>query len=170
MTLRLILMRHAKSDWDDPLLPDHARPLNDRGRASAPAMGGWLKARGYRPDLALVSDATRTRETFAGLGLDCPVRFLPELYHAGAARMLDVLQDAGDAPTVLMLGHNPGIAECAERLVAKPPAHPRFYDYPTCATLVADFDLPDWSGVRFGTGHAVDFAIPREVLGGQAGI
>lgn len=166
MTLRLILMRHAKSDWDDPTQPDHARPLNARGRASAPAMGGWLRARGIGPDLALISDAVRTCQTFDGLGLDCPAQFLPELYHAGAASMMDVLQGAGAAQTVLMLGHNPGIAEFAERLLRQPPSHPRFFDYPTCATLVAEFAVQDWADITFDTGAVVDFAVPREVLNG----
>lgn len=165
MTLRLILMRHAKSDWDDPLMPDHARPLNPRGRASAAAMGGWLAQHALHPDLALVSDAQRTQETCARLGLDLTPDLLPELYHAGPARMMDVLQGAGTAATVLMLGHNPGIADFAGRLLAAAPHHPRFFDYPTCATLVAEFDAPDWGAVRFGSGRAIDFAIPREVMG-----
>lgn len=166
MSLRLILMRHAKSDWDDPTQPDHARPLNPRGRASATAMGDWLRARGDLPDLALVSDATRTRETFARLKLEAEAQFLPRLYHAGPAMMMDVLQGAGTAGCVLMLGHNPGIAEFAERLLSRPVTHPRFYDYPTCATLVADFPVADWADVSFGTGSAVDFAVPREVIDG----
>ncbi len=165
MTVRLILMRHAKSDWDDPRQPDHARPLNERGRKSAAAMGDWLGQFGYRPDLALVSDARRTRETLQGLALNIETRFTGALYHASSDQMLDVLQDAGDAGTVLMLGHNPGIADMAARLVTLPPPHPRFFDYPTCATLVADFDIDTWAEAGFGRARTVNFAIPREVMG-----
>ena len=64
---------------------------------------------------------------------------------------------------VLMLGHNPGISILAELLMAEPPAHPRFADYPTCATLVADFAIEDWSALQQGSGALVDFVIPREL-------
>ena len=78
--------------------------------------------------------------------------------------MLRVLRKAtGD--TVLMLGHNPGIGWFAQTLVAVPPPHPRFFDYPTCATLVAEFDIDRWEEVGTGTGKAVDFVIPRELTG-----
>lgn len=165
MTLRLILMRHAKSDWDDPLQSDHARPLNSRGRASAKSMGDWLRSQNIAPDVALVSDARRTQETFARLALsETELLLKPSLYLAGAALMMDVLQSAENAATVLMLGHNPSIAELAERLVHQPPKHPRFFDYPTCATLVVDFDVSDWSEVSFGRGKPINFAIPRDVM------
>lgn len=165
MNLRLILMRHAKSDWDDPRQSDHARPLNPRGRSSAQSMGDWLRSQNIAPDVALVSDACRTQETFARLALpETELLLKPGLYLAGAAQMMDVLQCAGRRATVLMLGHNPGIAELAERLVAQPPKHPRFFDYPTCATLVVDFDVSDWSQVSFGRGVPVAFVIPRDVM------
>ena len=77
--------------------------------------------------------------------------------------MLDALR-AAQADTVLMIGHNPGIAEFAARLVATPPAHPRFDDYPTGATLVADFEIADWADLAEHTGRAADFVIPRELL------
>ncbi len=164
MTLRLILTRHAKSDWSDPLDPDHARPLNDRGRDAAPRIGRWMHAKGYIPAEALVSDALRTRQTWAALAdalpHPVPVRFLPELYHAGPERMLHALRTA-HAPCVIMVGHNPGIAGFAAGVLAQPLAHPDFGRYPTCATLVADFALESWSQLGFGTGTAVDFTVPR---------
>lgn len=160
----LILMRHAKSSWDDPTLGDHARPLNGRGRVSADAMGDWLRNRKYIPDQALVSDSARTRETFARLGCICDTRFDSDLYHASGQGMHKVLKTA-KGKSILMLGHNPGIAEFAESLVKEPPDHARFFDYPTCATLVATFDIGDWSELRVNTGTALDFAIPRELTG-----
>ncbi|SEQ18207.1 SixA phosphatase family protein [Thalassovita taeanensis] len=161
--LRLILMRHAKSDWGSPAQRDHERPLNSRGERSAAAMGDWLRAQGYLPDLVLCSDAVRTRETFAGLNLDTEVRFSPALYHASSDQMMGVLRSA-NAPCVLMIGHNPGIAEFAERLLSTEPAHERFFDYPTCATLVADFEVETWAEVRYGTGVPLAFVIPAEVM------
>lgn len=160
---RLILMRHAKSDWSASG-DDHSRPLNARGRDSAPAMGRWLKEHGWLPGEVLCSTATRTRQTLALLGLpEVPTRFERALYLAEADEIIETLRSAtGD--TVLLLGHNCGIAECADALVNVPPDHPRFADYPTCATSVIQFDVADWTEIREGTGDCIDFAIPREVI------
>ena len=163
---RLILMRHAKSSWDDLALDDHARPLNKRGRASAKAMGAWLRAKGYVPASVLCSSAQRTRETWTGLAFDAPVVYLDALYHASPDPMMTHLRKAG-TETVLMIGHNPGIAMFAHMLLREPPAHPRFDDYPTCATMVADFEAP-WPETEWKTGTCIDFAIPREVIAGNA--
>ncbi|TNF20985.1 MAG: histidine phosphatase family protein [Rhodobacteraceae bacterium] len=162
MGKKLILMRHAKSSWDDPRQEDHARPLNPRGRRSARAMGDWLRRMGHVPDAVLSSDAQRTRETAALLGFEAVPQFTDRLYHAGASRMLEVLRGAsGDC--VLMIGHNPGIADFAGRIVAAAPAHPRFFDYPTCATLVAEVPQAEWDAVCFGSARVLEFAVPREV-------
>ncbi len=161
---RLILMRHAKSSWDNPLQEDRERPLNGRGRVSARVIGEWLKAKKYAPDQVLSSSSARTRETFSRLGFVCDAQFMDKLYHAGPDMMLDVLRGAtGD--TVLMLGHNPGIAWFAQNIVQVPPPHSRFFDYPTCATLVAEFDVDTWRDIGTGSGTAVDFIIPRELTG-----
>ncbi|MBR9764941.1 MAG: histidine phosphatase family protein [Rhodobacteraceae bacterium] len=162
MTRRLILMRHAKSSWANPGQPDHARPLNGRGRDSAVALGDWLRGRGYLPEQALVSSARRTRDTFAGLALPVTPVLDDGLYHAGSLRMLATLR-AARGQTVLMIGHNPGIAEFAEVIVQAPPGHGRFADYPTGATLVADFPISAWDQIRPGMASAVDFIIPREL-------
>lgn len=165
---RLILTRHAKSSWDDPLTPDHDRPLNDRGKAAAADLGQWLASRGHVPGEVLCSDALRTRKTFAGLAPALPatpvLELKPALYHAGPDVMLAVLRHA-TADVVMMIGHNPGIAEFAHRLVARAPRHDGFPRYPTGATLVADFDVATWADVQFGMGSAVDFIVPRELVG-----
>ncbi|SIS82780.1 phosphohistidine phosphatase [Roseivivax lentus] len=159
---RLILMRHAKSDWQ-PGVEDHDRPLNGRGRKSATALGRWLRQTGHLPDAAVVSSAMRTIETFGRLDLDCDVRRTRGLYLADVEQMLTELRQE-TAETVLMLGHNPGIAYMADLCVAEAPDHPRFRDYPTGATLVAEFDIDDWSELETGTGRVADFVVPRELL------
>jgi phosphohistidine phosphatase len=163
---RLILTRHAKSAWDDPMTPDHDRPLNDRGKAAAADLGQWLASRDYVPGEVLCSDALRTRKTFSGIAPALPgtpvLELKPALYHAGPDVMMAVLRHAA-ADTVMMIGHNPGIAEFAARLVAHPPGNPEFARYPTGATLVVDFDVADWGQVGFGTGVTVDFIVPREI-------
>ncbi|MEF3048446.1 SixA phosphatase family protein [Pseudotabrizicola sp. L79] len=164
---RLILTRHAKSSWDDPLTPDHDRPLNDRGKAAAADLGQWLASRGYVPDEVLCSDAERTRSTFSGIAPALPgtpvLELKPTLYHAGPDVMLAVLRHAkGDV--VMMIGHNPGIAEFAGRLVAQAPRNAEFSRYPTGATLVVDFAVDTWADVGFGMGTVDDFIIPREIV------
>lgn len=161
---RLILTRHAKSSWDDPAVSDHDRPLNRRGMAAALELGEWLASRGYEPDEVLCSDAKRTRETWARaaaapLEVMPRIAYLPALYQAPAETMLDILRRAtGDC--VMMLGHNPGIAELAAMLPARLPNHPDARRYPTGATLVVDFDAAGWQDVKPGTGSALDFFVP----------
>jgi phosphohistidine phosphatase len=164
MSLKLILMRHAKSDWDDPMLSDHQRPLNKRGRASAKAMGDWLRERGHLPDLVLSSDSTRTQETWERLALTSEVRLMRSLYLAPAMRMLEVLRQAGEAQTLLMLGHNPGIGDLAQQLAATDPRDEGFDHFPTCATTVFRFEASAWDEVRPQTGAVLDFTIPRRLL------
>lgn len=160
----LVLMRHAKSGWDDPLLEDFDRPLAPRGQRAAPRMGDWLRMQGALPDAALVSAATRTRETWAlaesTLRSGVTPEFAPSLYHASADRMLAVLR-AAQGTRVLMLGHNPGIAELAALLLRDPPEDPAFHRFPTCATLVARFAIDDWRALEPGSGEAVAFMVPR---------
>jgi phosphohistidine phosphatase len=162
MTRRLILMRHAKSSWGDAMLSDHARPLNGRGRRSAEALGDWLREHRYLPDEILCSSSTRTRETLERLNIDAPTQFLDSLYHASPQTMFQALSRAKGA-CVLMLGHNPGIAGFADALVAQPPDHPRFDDYPTCATLVAEVEIDDWSDLKKASGTPLAFVTPREL-------
>ncbi len=166
MPLRLILTRHAKSSWAEPGLGDHERPLNGRGRKAARAIGGWLAARGYLPGQALVSTATRTRETWQRIADTLPAppaaEFLPSLYLAEPGEMFAALQGAS-APAVMLVAHNPGSAWLARALASAPPDHPDFLRYPTGATTVLDFDLPDWQALQPGAGSVVDFIVPREL-------
>ncbi len=166
MTKRLILTRHAKSSWDNANLADRDRPLNARGRAAAVDLGLWLASRGYVPDEVICSDATRTRETWEAIAPSLPgapaARLTEKLYQAGPDVMLAMLRHAsGD--TVLMLGHNPGIAEFAQRLVLRAPLNGEFQRYPTAATLVVEFPIDNWADLAPGTGATDDFIVPKEI-------
>ncbi|NOD95463.1 histidine phosphatase family protein [Ruegeria sp. HKCCD4884] len=163
MTRTLILTRHAKSSWENPMLDDHARPLNKRGRKSAPAIAKWLRVHGWAPDEVLSSTSARTRETWDRMGMTAEhVRFQDALYLASPDQMLRQLFDA-KGQTVLMLGHNPGIAQFAQQLVQDAPKHPRFLDYPTCATTVIEFDVDSWAELQRHSGTVLGFVIPREL-------
>jgi phosphohistidine phosphatase len=160
---RLILMRHAKSDWSDLTLADHARRLNARGKRSASAMGRWLKDHQMMPDHVLCSDAARTVQTLTVLDLgDVPTTLTPKLYLAGAETMAELLRGRSEDCT-LMVCHNPGAGMLARMLLGDAPDHPDFDLFPTCATLVADFDIPDWRALRNGTGTVAHFIVPRQL-------
>lgn len=158
---RLILTRHAKSAWEDPVIGDHDRPLNGRGRRAAKALGDWLASRGYDPEEVLCSTARRTQETWEGIESAVletrPVLRLERgLYQASADQMLTVLKTA-TLNTVMMIGHNPGIGALAAMLPARPPMDPDFRRFPTAATLVIDFTADSWANIRPGEGDVRDF-------------
>jgi phosphohistidine phosphatase len=166
MTLRLTLIRHAKSSWDDPLLSDHDRPLNKRGYAAAERIGAWLGENGYCAETVYSSTARRAAETWAGISPYCTpdidAGLFSSLYHASPERMLAMLHRT-KTKTAMMIGHNPGIAMLAEALVKTAPNHPKFFHYPSAATSVIRFDVENWSDIRSKTGGIVDFIVPRDL-------
>ena len=117
MKRTLIIMRHAKSSWDNDALSDHERPLNARGRRNAPHIGRCLAQRGYVPDSAIVSDATRTTETWHEMWAAMPdvePRFSRNLYLGDLSDIAKEVQAVPpDHETVLVLGHNPGFSVAA---------------------------------------------------------
>lgn len=154
---RLILMRHAKSDWARGV-QDHARPLNERGRRAAPLMGRYIMDEGLTPDLALVSSAARTQETWRLSGIDAAMETQGALYHAGAGGLLAAARSApDDARTLLILTHQPGVQEAANRLL---PAS-TIDEYPTAKIAVIEFDAACWADIGFGSGRLEREMAPR---------
>lgn len=149
---RLILMRHAKSDWGHEGWSDHDRPLNQRGRRDTPKMANWIAQNGFQPDLILCSSALRTRQT-AELMLeqwaDPPAVFVTKrLYLATSQQIFRVVQEDSVLPdedsskiplTVLLLAHNPGLSEAAGWLTRQMVA------MPTAALAVMNRNATDWS-------------------------
>lgn len=180
---QLLLLRHAKSLWDDPKLSDHARPLNARGRTSARAMRLRMHELGLAPDLVLVSSARRTLQTLEALAPwnETPlVEPMDALYLASARSMLDVIHDvAATVRSVLLIGHNPGMHELAMILVGAQaftqnalarPGSPDPADllshlaegYPTGA--LAEFTVAGpWSSLGEGGGRLQHFIAPRDL-------
>lgn len=121
--IKLVVMRHAKSDWNAGAQTDHERPLNERGQREAPEVGRKLAARGFVPDFVLSSDSTRTTETFEGMRgafPDVPIRFVKELYHAGLSQVRALADTVPtDAKTVMVLGHNPGWQDMVAELTGE---------------------------------------------------
>ncbi|HWA49351.1 MAG TPA: histidine phosphatase family protein [Dongiaceae bacterium] len=171
MSKRLILLRHAKSAWDNQDIADFDRPLSPRGRKAAPVMGAYLARKNYVPDLVLCSSAKRASETLdltiAGWPKQPVVRRLKSLYLAMPREMLKRLQTAGsEFATVMLVGHNPGIADLANWLSNEGDAAARgalARKFPTGAAAVIDFDVEDWKDVDAETGRLIDFATPKQI-------
>ncbi|MFZ1425691.1 MAG: histidine phosphatase family protein [Geminicoccaceae bacterium] len=174
--LELLLLRHAKSRWDQSHIDDHARDLSARGEAAAPMMGAWLLSRGLVPDLVLCSTARRALRTWqlAAARLD-PVPetvTCDELYLAEPPRMLDVVRRRGGTVRRLMLvGHNPGMHVFANRLVAAGPTAERARlaeKFPTAGLALIRFAIMDWADLQPGTGELLGFWRPRDLAAGGA--
>jgi phosphohistidine phosphatase len=165
MTHRLLLLRHAKSSWDDSQLDDHDRPLAERGRRAAEDVGARLRESGLAPDLVLCSTATRTRQTLELLDLEQPaVRFEDRLYGADAEELLEVVRELPEeAGAVLVIGHNPGMHDLALRLAAAasgPEADHLRERFPTAALAVFESD-GGWAELAAGGGRLRSYVTPR---------
>lgn len=166
---RLVLMRHAKSCWDDPDLDDRDRPLARRGRLAAALMAAVLREDGLIPDAALLSPARRCQETWERLALpDVPAETHAPLYLADAPTQLAALHAAPEgAETLLMLGHEPGTSAFLRRLSdGAEAAGPRraFEKFPTAALALLEFDAPAWAEIAFGAGRFTRFLVPRDLV------
>jgi len=167
MSRRLLVLRHAKSDW--PIgVADYDRPLAKRGRRDAEAAGRWLAEQDVGPALAWVSSARRTRETWDGmagaLGDGVDVRFDDRVYEAGTDDLLEVLRETPrKTRVVLLVGHNPGVQDLVLMLArggsddARSLAASKF---PTSGLAVLDLD-GDWADLDAHSAVLSDFVVPR---------
>jgi phosphohistidine phosphatase len=115
---QLFVLRHAKSSWDDPGMPDQERPLAPRGRRTVALLREHLEDNEIRPALVLCSSARRTRETLEGVSPTGEHVIEPELYDADAAELLDRLHRVSEeVPSVMLIGHNPALQMLVLRLV-----------------------------------------------------
>ncbi|HUQ34860.1 MAG TPA: histidine phosphatase family protein [Aestuariivirga sp.] len=171
--LSLMLLRHAKSSLADTGQSDLDRPLNDRGKRAAVAVGRYMESNNLVPQLVLCSPAQRTRETWglvAGeLSATAEVLFVAEIYDSGngTALMECLRQKAGTAQSVLLVGHNPSIGELAQTLTGSGSGKLRERlekKYPTAALAVFSFDLGNWQSLAAGSGTLLHFVRPRDLI------
>ena len=116
-----MLLRHAKAVQQSPGGDDFARDLQDKGKADAKRLGTYLADKKLLPDLALVSTAARTKQTYeivaAALGRPGAVRYEQALYNATGGELRGILRSLDPAiQTLMIVGHNPGIADAAAML------------------------------------------------------
>ena len=168
---RLLLLRHAKSSWDEGGVADHDRPLAARGRRAAPAVAEHMASAGLVPEHVLCSTAARARETWAlmapVLGEDVPVEHRRDLYGAEPADLLDAVRHVGeDVERLLLVGHNPAMESLAHALAGtgRRKAMERMQSrFPTGALAVIRFDVATWGDVAPERGELERFVRPRDV-------
>jgi phosphohistidine phosphatase len=161
----LLLLRHAKSDWDNPNLRDFERPLNERGRKAAPLMGEFMRERNIRADLILCSPAERAGQTAAlvsvAAGFATAPRFDRRSYEADGPRLLEGLSELEDAArVVLLVGHNPGLEGLLEHLTGQAAT------MPTAALALVSLDIENWNEIREHAGRLEWLVKPKELAAG----
>jgi phosphohistidine phosphatase len=164
--LRLILLRHGKSSWDDPRLDDFDRPLAPRGLRNVPEMGRRLAARGAPPELIVSSPAVRALATARAVAREIGYREdgiveEPSLYLAAPSSLLDILrQTPAGVRSIMLVGHNPGLTEFANAL-----DEVRIDNMPTGGMLCVEFDAPDWSRIEPAAADFCWYDFPRKQPG-----
>ncbi len=167
----LLLMRHGKSDWENPFLDDHDRPLARRGQRAAVRMGEWLLAQKLAPDTVLMSSATRVVQTWdhvqSKLAADVTATPDENLYMIGADALISKIRQTDSAVDSLMIVNHEPTLSVATEILAKPPAPPSctraFQKFPTAAIARIELDIKRWSEVRQNAGRFVQFIRPKQL-------
>lgn len=157
----LILIRHAKSDWSNPLLDDFERPLNKRGEKNAPFMAKILKKEIQKPDLIISSPSFRTKLTLEYFLKEFEYKgeviFEKSIYEAPFENLLKVIKNIDDKyKTIFLIGHNPGLNDLANFLLGS------FEDnIPTSGVLKIDFDTNSWENISKDNSKLIFFKYPK---------
>lgn len=160
-TKHLLLLRHAKSSWDDPSLADHDRPLAPRGRDAAKLIGMHLRREETPISLVLCSSARRARETLDLVEPGGYIRIEGELYAASVSQLVGRLQRLPeDAQTVMVVGHNPAIHELAVTLTGDGDLASR--KFPTGALATVSFD-GSWRQLEPDQAELSSFVTPKQL-------
>ena len=159
----LLVLRHAKSSWNDPALDDHERPLNTRGRRDGPRMGELVRQYGLIPELVISSDAVRARLTAEAVAEAAhyagEILLDRHLYMASPADIVSVFRKiAGNAEIVMIVGHNPGLEELVEQLTGEQ------QDLPTAALAQIVLPIDQWRDLKLSTrGTLLGYWRPKEL-------
>ena len=161
----LLLLRHAKSSWDDASLRDFDRPLAARGKRDAPRIGKALAGRGPAPDLIVSSPAARARETIEAVirsaRISISPRFDEAIYGASSSELMSVIRRLPEESfRALLVGHNPGFEDTLSRLTGAQ------YQMPTAALACIEFQVEGWEDVGDGQGRLAWLVTPK-TLGGD---
>jgi phosphohistidine phosphatase len=159
----LFLLRHAKSSWEFPSLSDFERPLNERGRRTAPFMGHLMKERGICPAVIICSPAVRARETAIAVksasDLICEIVFESGVYEASPNVLRKIIENLKDTfASAMLVGHNPGMEGIIYYLTG------RVEPMPTAALAIVELDVDKWSDTLDGSGTIVEIIRPKEEM------
>jgi len=166
---QLLLIRHGKSDWAQPGLADHDRPLSERGLRDIPLIAEALLERGIAPDVILTSTAVRaatTAEMMAGaMGFPAEkILQVPGLYLAPPGGILRAVQRIDESVrTVLVFGHNPGMHETVMAF----PAGEGIADFPTLAVARFEITAEHWGLFEWDSARLIEVVTPRGLPGGE---
>ena len=160
----LLLIRHAKSSWNNISIPDIERPLNERGKYDAPIMAQRIKDRDIEVDAFISSPAKRAKKTaeifMNVLGAkEKKLVLVPSLYEATLEKYYDAILNLKDKyNTIALFAHNPGITDFVNSLECSP-----VYDMPTCAIYAVNIKIKDWKGVRAAPKEFLFFDYPKNI-------
>lgn len=160
----LILVRHAKSSWDDLSLNDFERPLNERGKRDAPRMAQLLKQHGIVPHSIVSSPARRAKKTaqiFADnlFGDDSMIGYVSEIYEASLTDLMAITKKTDEKIECCMLvGHNPGMTDFANALLQDRKQY--IENIPTSGIVVLKLDLDSWKSLTTGSASLLHFLYP----------
>lgn len=160
---RLLIIRHAKSSWDDPSVDDFDRPLNNRGLKNAPLMGQVIKEKNIQPDMILHSPAKRTTQTAQLIAKEInfdkaltPNQYIYEAYVSTLQEVISYTYDTVN--TLFLVGHNPGVTALA-------------YTYcnfkeemPTCAIVEIEFECDSWMDVSKNNAKLIAYEYPKKYI------
>jgi phosphohistidine phosphatase len=161
----LLLVRHAKSSWDQPGLTDFDRTLNERGKKDAPAMAKRVKEKGIELDHLVSSPAKRARKTAKYFAEEFgfkkeEVKLVDGLYGATESEFLQAVKDIDDSyNAVAIFSHNPGITEFASSLT-----NVRVDDMPTCAVFALQIEIDSWKEFAAAEKNFLFFDYPKNPL------
>jgi phosphohistidine phosphatase len=165
----LYLLRHAKSSWDDPELPDRERPLAPRGRRAAKRIAKHLVRDGIEPELVLCSPAVRARGTLElvqpAFAEGTAVRLEPGLYGASVDGLLELLRRVpDDVASVMLVGHNPGLQDLALELASSGAELTRLEEkFPTAALATITLETDGWSTLSRADAVLTAYVVPKQL-------
>ena len=157
------IIRHAKSSWDDPEIPDVVRPLNSRGKKASQTMGKYLAKLHEKPDLIISSPASRAYHTAVNVARILGYRLKnigvePAVYYEGEQGVMNMLRrQDGKYDSIFVFGHEPTCSDLIETLCGE-----YITKFPTASICRIDLDIDDWSEIYNSSGKKVFFVTPKE--------